>query len=109
MGHPIRPGSEGAIKPIYLPPPPEAANYAYEEKEKRLRKGFMSISRNRAEILCRLLGNGWTRWLVPNDVSGVPVFRSSARALRRYSLGSSTSWKDLVLSNRSRSTDEPSV
>jgi Bacteriophage head to tail connecting protein len=40
MGYPIRPGSEGAIKPIYLPPPPEAANYAYEEKEKRLRKGF---------------------------------------------------------------------
>jgi hypothetical protein len=40
MGYPIRPGSEGAIKPIYLPPPPDAANYAYEEKEHRLRKGF---------------------------------------------------------------------
>jgi hypothetical protein len=40
MGYPIRVGSESAIKPIYLPPPPEAANYAYEEKEHRLRKGF---------------------------------------------------------------------
>ena len=40
MGYPIRPGSEGAIKSIYQPPPPDAANYAYEEKEHRLRKGF---------------------------------------------------------------------
>lgn len=40
MAYPIRPGSEGAIKPIYQPPNPEAANYQYEEKEHRLRKLF---------------------------------------------------------------------
>lgn len=40
MGYPIRQGSGNDIKHIYLPPPPEAANYAYEEKEHRLRKGF---------------------------------------------------------------------
>ncbi len=40
MGYPIRQGSGSDIKPIYLPPPPDSANYAYEEKEHRLRKGF---------------------------------------------------------------------
>ena len=40
MAYQIRVGSEGAIKPIYQPPPPDAANYQYEEKEKRLRKMF---------------------------------------------------------------------
>jgi len=40
MAYPIRVGSEGAIKPIYNPPPADAANYQYEEKEHRLRKLF---------------------------------------------------------------------
>lgn len=40
MGYPIRPGTEGAVKPIYQPPPPEVANYQYEEKVKNLRKLF---------------------------------------------------------------------
>ena len=40
MGYPIRPGSEGAIKAIFQPPPVDAANYNYEEKEARLRKLF---------------------------------------------------------------------
>jgi Bacteriophage head to tail connecting protein len=40
MGYPVRVGSESAIKRIYEPPPPEAANYQYEEKEHRLRKMF---------------------------------------------------------------------
>jgi hypothetical protein len=40
MAYPVRVGSEGAMKRIYEPPPAEAANYAYEEKEHRLRKMF---------------------------------------------------------------------
>ena len=40
MAYPIRPGSEGAVKEIYKVPPPEAANYQYEEKIKKLRKLF---------------------------------------------------------------------
>jgi Bacteriophage head to tail connecting protein len=40
MAYPIRVGSEGAMKRIYEPPPAEAANYAYEDKEHRLRKMF---------------------------------------------------------------------
>ncbi len=38
MAYPIRPGSEGAVKAIYTVPPPEVANYQYEEKVKKLRK-----------------------------------------------------------------------
>ena len=38
MAYPIRPGTEGAVKPIYTPPAPDAANYQYEEKLKNLRK-----------------------------------------------------------------------
>lgn len=40
MAYPIRVGSEGAIKPIYQPPPFDAANYAYQQKELRLRRMF---------------------------------------------------------------------
>jgi hypothetical protein len=40
MAYPIRPGHESAVKAIYAPPPPNAANYAYEEKEHRLRRMF---------------------------------------------------------------------
>jgi hypothetical protein len=40
MAYPIRPGSEGAVKPIYTPPSPNVANYQYEEKLKNLRKLF---------------------------------------------------------------------
>jgi hypothetical protein len=40
MAYPIRPGSEGAVKAIYTPPPPEVGNYQYEEKLKNLRKLF---------------------------------------------------------------------
>jgi hypothetical protein len=40
MAYPVRVGSEGAIKSMYQPPPPEAANYAYEDKEHRLKKMF---------------------------------------------------------------------
>src|SRR5215472_14272737 len=40
MAYPIRPGSEGAVKPIYTPPPAEVGNYQYEEKLKNLRKLF---------------------------------------------------------------------
>jgi hypothetical protein len=40
MAYPIRPGTEGAIKPIYTVTPPDIANYAYEEKLKHLRRGF---------------------------------------------------------------------
>jgi len=40
MAYPIRPGSEGAVKPIYTPPSPQVANYQYEEKLKDLRKLF---------------------------------------------------------------------
>lgn len=38
MAYPIRPGTEGAVKPIYTPPPPEVANYQYTEKIHNLRK-----------------------------------------------------------------------
>jgi hypothetical protein len=40
MGYPIRPGTEGAIKPIYTPPPYDAQNYVTGDLEHRLRKGF---------------------------------------------------------------------
>jgi hypothetical protein len=40
MAYPIRPGTEGAVKSIYTPPPPEVGNYQYEEKLKNLRKLF---------------------------------------------------------------------
>jgi len=40
MAYPIRPGTEGAVKAIYTPPPPEVGNYQYEEKLKNLRKLF---------------------------------------------------------------------
>jgi hypothetical protein len=40
MAYPIRPGTEGAVKAIYTPPPPEIANFQYEEKLKTLRKLF---------------------------------------------------------------------
>jgi hypothetical protein len=40
MAYPIRPGTEGAVKPIYTPPNPEVGNYQYEEKLKNLRKLF---------------------------------------------------------------------
>lgn len=40
MAYPITPGTEGAVKPIYQPPPAEAANYEYQEREHRLRKLF---------------------------------------------------------------------
>jgi hypothetical protein len=40
MAYPIRPGTEGAVKPIYTVPPPEAANYQYQEKVSILRKLF---------------------------------------------------------------------
>jgi Bacteriophage head to tail connecting protein len=40
MAYPIRPGSEGAVKNIYNPPPPNAANFQYQEKLKKLRKLF---------------------------------------------------------------------
>lgn len=40
MAYPIRPGSEGAVKPIYQPPPANAENYAYEDKVHRLKRGF---------------------------------------------------------------------
>jgi hypothetical protein len=40
MAYPIRPGTEGAVKPIYTPPNPQIGNYQYEEKLKNLRKLF---------------------------------------------------------------------
>ena len=40
MAYPIRPGTEGAVKAIYTPPPPEVGNYQYEEKLRNLRKLF---------------------------------------------------------------------
>ena len=40
MAYPIRPGSEGAVKAIYQPPPPDAANFQYQEKLHKLRKLF---------------------------------------------------------------------
>jgi hypothetical protein len=40
MAYPIRPGTEGAVKSIYTPPPPEVGNYQYEEKLRNLRKLF---------------------------------------------------------------------
>jgi len=40
MGYPVRPGSEGTIKPIFVPPPADAANFQYTEKLKKLRKLF---------------------------------------------------------------------
>jgi hypothetical protein len=40
MAYPIRPGTEGAVKPIYTPPSPQIGNYQYEEKLKNLRKLF---------------------------------------------------------------------
>jgi len=40
MAYPIRPGTEGAIKPIYNPGPPDAGVYQYEQKEHRLRRLF---------------------------------------------------------------------
>lgn len=39
MGYPTRPDTpKDAFGPIYIPPPPDAANYQYEEKVKNLRK-----------------------------------------------------------------------
>jgi hypothetical protein len=40
MAYPMRPGSEKAVVKIYEPPPSNPADYQYEEKEKRLRRGF---------------------------------------------------------------------
>jgi hypothetical protein len=40
MAYPIRPGTEGSVKPIYTPPPPEVANYQFQEKIATLRKLF---------------------------------------------------------------------
>ena len=40
MAYPIRPGTEGAVKPIYIVPPPEAANFQYQEMMHDLRKLF---------------------------------------------------------------------
>lgn len=40
MAYPIRPGSEKAVQAIYTVPPPEAANYQYQEKVSILRKLF---------------------------------------------------------------------
>lgn len=40
MAYPIRPGTEGAVKPIYAPPPPDAAIYQHQEMEKRLKRLF---------------------------------------------------------------------
>src|SRR4030095_5573346 len=40
MAYPIRPGSEGAIKPLYMVPSPEEGAYTYQEKLKELRKLF---------------------------------------------------------------------
>jgi hypothetical protein len=39
MAYPMRVGSEAVVK-IYEPPPSNPADYQYEEKEKRLRRGF---------------------------------------------------------------------
>jgi hypothetical protein len=40
MAYPIEPGHEGAIKRIFDAPPANTANYAYEDKLKKLRKLF---------------------------------------------------------------------
>ena len=40
MAYPIRPGTEGAVKAIYTPGPPETAIYQHEEMEKRLKRLF---------------------------------------------------------------------
>ena len=40
MAYPVEPGHEGAIKNIYQAPPANPANYAYEQKLKKLRKLF---------------------------------------------------------------------
>lgn len=40
MAYPIRPGTEGAVKPIYTPPPPTVANFQFQEKLHKLRKLF---------------------------------------------------------------------
>lgn len=40
MAYPVRPGSEGAIKPIYTPNPPDAAIYDRNDLEQRLRRLF---------------------------------------------------------------------
>ena len=40
MAYPIRPGTSGDVKEIYKVPPPEVANYQYQEKIKKLRKLF---------------------------------------------------------------------
>src|SRR5581483_9909962 len=50
MAYPIRPGSEGAVKAIYTPPPAEAANFQYEEKIKNLRKlAFVDMPEQRGD------------------------------------------------------------
>ena len=38
MAYPVRQGGAADVKPIYTPPPPEIANFQYEEKIKHLRK-----------------------------------------------------------------------
>lgn len=38
MAYPIRPGTENAVKAIYTVPPPDAANFQYQEKIATLRK-----------------------------------------------------------------------
>ncbi len=40
MAYPIRPGTGDDVRPIYKVPPPEVANYQYEEKVRTLRKLF---------------------------------------------------------------------
>jgi hypothetical protein len=38
MAYPVRAGTAKDVQPIYTPPPPEAANYQYQEKVANLRK-----------------------------------------------------------------------
>jgi hypothetical protein len=40
MAYPIRPGTENAVKAIYTPPPPNVANFMYQEMIHSLRKLF---------------------------------------------------------------------
>jgi len=81
MTYPIMPGEEGAIKNIYQAPPANPANYAYEQKLKKLRKLFYVD--------------------LPEQTGDTPPTRAqwmdeAARAQRRIGTPGMPFWRDLA-------------
>jgi hypothetical protein len=81
MAYPIEPGHEAAIKNIYQAPPANPANYAYEQKLKKLRKLFYVD--------------------LPEQTGDTPPTRAqwmdeAARAQRRIGTPGMPFWRDLA-------------